>query len=92
MFAYKFNDQIDKTLPTREKYNNKAGWERGEITKQIEVVLRSVHTLDSETSYSAIAHEYRLILTLKAYSLISYRGCSQNCQSLNSLHLFVALL
>ena len=91
MFAYKFNDQIDKTLPTREKYNNKASWERREITKQIEVVLCSVYTLDSETSYSAIAHEYRL-LTLKAYSLISYRGCSQNCQSLNSLHLFVVLL
>ena len=29
---------------------------------------------------------------LKAYSLISYRGRSQNFQNLNFLHLFVAFL
>ena len=30
--------------------------------------------------------------SLKAYSLISNRGCSQNFQNLNFLHLFIAFL
>ena len=30
-------------------------------------------------------------MNLKAYSQISDRGCSQNCQNLNFLHLFLAL-
>ena len=33
-----------------------------------------------------------VLAILKAYYLISYKGCSQNCQNLNFLHLFVALL
>ena len=33
-----------------------------------------------------------LVILIKAYSLISYRGGSQKCQNLNFLHLFVAFL
>ena len=33
-----------------------------------------------------------IIIILKAYSLISYRGRSQKFQNLNFLHLFVAFL
>ena len=49
---------------------------------------------DQNTILYVSVNNSRAALTtniLKAYSLISYRGLSQNCQSLNLLHHSVAL-